>query len=365
MLIHTTKKLADKLEITPPEPPAQFDELLSWRANYVHENGASYVVFMNDATRFVVCVNEVKAHDFKKLPELFFQVLKDVMLAFGVNPEIIGKYFSEPGGFEYVRNVGRQKTAWLNKTADAIWYAFDQSHDSAAVSMSASGHPVGVPNDQHRLAHPNRDFMAALGERYNLPARKCTVFDMTVTLDLDERKAVRKLRVPANITFPQLHEILQKAFGWRGRHLHSFGMFDKWSENYYAQPEIELVPDVEEERQYKDYAADENGVKLSEYIPKYRKILYTYDYGDDWHHYIEVDAVIEDCEGELLVLLSGEGDAPPEDVGGVGGFDDFLRVIDDPSDNEYKHLTAWAKSQIWRRFDFKDCAFDVKISLRW
>jgi hypothetical protein len=48
-LIHTTKKLADKLKIMPPEPPEQFDEMLSWRANYVHESGASFVIFMNEA----------------------------------------------------------------------------------------------------------------------------------------------------------------------------------------------------------------------------------------------------------------------------------------------------------------------------
>jgi hypothetical protein len=98
------------------------------------------------------------------------------------------------------------------------------------------------------------------------------------------------------------------------------------------------------------------GLKLSDYLPEYNKILYTYDYGDDWHHYIEIENIIDDCEDELPVLLSGEGDAPPEDVGGTGGFTEFLKIIADPKHEEYEHLTTWAKSQLWKPFDFETTA---------
>ncbi|MDR1083388.1 MAG: plasmid pRiA4b ORF-3 family protein [Deltaproteobacteria bacterium] len=365
MLIHATKKLADKLKIKTPEPPEQFDELLSWRANYVCKSRTSFVFFMNDATRFVVCVNGVKTHDLKKLPELFLQVLKDEMLSFFINQEVIDKYIAEIGDFEYVRNSERSKTGWLNNAADFISYLLNSTHDSPAVSANASSALVTSPKDNQKYIRPYRDFMAALGERYGLPVRKGTAFDLTVTLALDYRKALRKLRVPANITFPQLHIVLQRAFGWRGCHMHSFGMFGKLSKKYGHRPEIELVPDAEMERDYNSAATDENGVKLSEYVPRYRKILYTYDYGDSWQHFIEVDAVIEDCEDELPVLLSGEGDAPPEDVGGTEGFNDFLRVIADPNDDEYEDTVAWSKDQFWRRFEFDDFAREVKHSLHW
>jgi hypothetical protein len=59
--------------------------------------------------------------------------------------------------------------------------------------------------------------------------------------------------------------------------------------------------------------------QLSEYLPKYKKILYRYDFGDDWRHYIEIDNIIEDCGEILSLLLSGEGDAPPEDLNNFCG----------------------------------------------
>jgi hypothetical protein len=104
-------------------------------------------------------------------------------------------------------------------------------------------------------------------------------------------------------------------------------------------------------------------IKLSEYLLQYKKILYCYDYGDDWRHYIEIDKVIEGCTDELPLLLSGEGDAPPEDVGGAGGFAEFIRIINDPDDKDYEFNSNRAKRQFWKPFDFETVKGAVKRSL--
>jgi hypothetical protein len=144
--------------------------------------------------------------------------------------------------------------------------------------------------------------------------------------------------------------------------LYSFGLFKEWNKNYYAQPDIELVVESD---QYDAYESNREaksiaGLKLSDYVPEYTKILYCYDFGDDWHHYIEVENIIDNCEDELPILLSGKGDSPPEDVGGAGGFTEFLKVIADTEHEEYEHLTEWAKSQLWKPFDFETAARHVK-----
>jgi hypothetical protein len=39
--------------------------------------------------------------------------------------------------------------------------------------------------------------------------------------------------------------------------------------------------------------------------------------------------------------IDGENACPPEDVGGPGGYADFLAAIADPSHEEHAHLLAW------------------------
>jgi len=77
MILHLTKKLADKLKLSPVSEAAA-DEFYSWRANYVQEHGFRFVVFMNDASRFTVIINEAKAEKLKKLPEVFVKTLRVV-----------------------------------------------------------------------------------------------------------------------------------------------------------------------------------------------------------------------------------------------------------------------------------------------
>ena len=44
---------------------------------------------------------------------------------------------------------------------------------------------------------------------------------------------------------------------------------------------------------------------------------------------------------KFAVCLDGGGVCPPEDCGGTGGYAEVLRVLNDPSDEEHDHLSAW------------------------
>jgi len=357
MTLHITKKLADKLKLAPVPQDAE-DELYSWRANYAQGHGCRFVVFMNDASRLTVVVNEAKAAKLKKLPELFIHTLRETLLDFCVNPEVIERYIAELGDVVYAKNADRKKTGLLNKSTETAWYSLRDYTDDIGLSICASTVPIFGADE----SFVPKDRFLELLECYGLPVRKCRAFDLKVRLDLDGRDALRQLRVPANLSFERLHKLLQTAFGWKNCHLHSFGLFKEWSDNYYARPDVELVMESD---QYDAYEANPDaksvaGVKLSDYMQEYTKILYTYDFGDDWHHYIEVVRVLDDCEEELPILLSGEGDAPPEDVGGPGGFAEFLAIAANPAHEDYEHMTGWAKSQWWKPFDYETVASRIK-----
>lgn len=42
------------------------------------------------------------------------------------------------------------------------------------------------------------------------------------------------------------------------------------------------------------------------------------------------------------MCLEGERACPPEDVGGVSGYEDFLEIIHDPEHGEHEHMISWA-----------------------
>jgi hypothetical protein len=53
-----------------------------------------------------------------------------------------------------------------------------------------------------------------------------------------------------------------------------------------------------------------------------------------------------------VLCLGGERSAPPEDVGGVGGYEEFLEVLFDPEHEEFEHYRQWAGDDFWpERFD--------------
>ena len=56
---------------------------------------------------------------------------------------------------------------------------------------------------------------------------------------------------------------------------------------------------------------------------------------------------------KLPVCVGGERRCPPEDVGGVSGYDEFLEVIVDPTHKEYEHYVRWAGGYFLDDFDVK------------
>ena len=363
MQIAVTKKLAEKMKLKKLPKLEQTDALYTWRANITQEGRQRLLVFMHDASRYVLVVKSPMAKTFQRLSEVFVDSLRQALLMDQMNPNVIDRYIAGIGDIEYVANSGTKETAWLTKACDNAWWSMRRCDDDDAYRSVYTSHmTVGQYNTDER-DKPSMAFQEILSG-YGLPVRRFRAVDLYVRLDLDGKDAVRRLRVPVDITFFQLHKVLQKAFKWQDYHLYSFGMFKKWSENYYARPEVDLIMYVDESG-FNPGEIMMTGLRLSDYIQEYRKILYRYDFGDDWHVYIEVEDIIENCDEEVPVLISGEGDSPPEDVGGSGGFEDFLKIIADPEHEDHEQTMEWARSQWWKPFDFDFVARGVKSSLWW
>jgi hypothetical protein len=79
-------------------------------------------------------------------------------------------------------------------------------------------------------------------------------------------------------------------------------------------------------------------VTLEQVAPQAKdKIRYTYDFGDDWVHEIVVEKVLDrDPAPAYPCCTGGRRAAPPEDCGGIWGYEELVEILADPQHPEHE-----------------------------
>jgi hypothetical protein len=167
------------------------------------------------------------------------------------------------------------------------------------------------------------------------PRKQDTVYQFKITL-LDARPPIwRRIQVKDG-TLDKLHEHLQTAMGWTNSHLHHFRI----GEQLYGDPL--LMQENFEEMEYEDSTA----TTLSDILPKSGRRFrfeYEYDFGDGWRHEVLYEGCLRAEPGKRYpVCVEGARACPPEDVGGVWGYQEFLEAITDPEHEDHDGLLEWA-----------------------
>jgi hypothetical protein len=162
-----------------------------------------------------------------------------------------------------------------------------------------------------------------------------TLFQFKITLKELHPSIWRRIQV-ADCTLDKLHEHIQTAMGWTNSHLHHF----KINDVLYADPL--LMEENFEDMGYRDSTS----TTLSEIVPQTGKRFrfeYEYDFGDSWEHEVLFEGLVPIEPGKRYPLcLEGARACPPEDVGGIGGYDEFLQAVADPEHDRYEEFREWA-----------------------
>ena len=347
MQIALTKNLADAMKVKPSVMNEEINPLFSWTANWTNvweDEGKDMLVLINNATRFTVAVYQVYRRDLRDpdyVAKIMQSAIKNTLLAMNVNPELVEEYLRLAQGVEFVLNKNRSRAAWVSKAGLECAFHAGREYQgieevfSDQVGTGANYRFVGSRGEEN--FQPYRAMFESLTALTDKPLYHYRAFELLVTLDLEVYKAVRRLIVPADIGFSQLHEVIQRVFDWGNVHLYDFAVYDQRSGELITA----LVPFVED-LEFHPKAALQEGHTLSEFFPEHESILYTYDMGDGWEHRIELVRVIEDYDQDSPYLLEASGQAPPEDVGGVPGFMSFREIMLDPKHPDHEELKAWA-----------------------
>jgi len=156
------------------------------------------------------------------------------------------------------------------------------------------------------------------------------VYEIKIELKDTSPKIWRKVQVNSDISLNELHHIIQISMGWTNSHLYSF-----------------RIDKIEYSLKDYDYDFQKFGNARAYRIKDFKNepIDYIYDFGDYWEHSVRIEK--ETKEERLLhpKCIEGEGTCPPEDVGGIHGFEEFKEIMKDKTHPERESYIEWYGSE--------------------
>jgi len=163
-----------------------------------------------------------------------------------------------------------------------------------------------------------------------------SVFILKVELMDSEPLIWRRIHLDGRTRLNAFHHILQAAMGWTDSHLHEFTIREK----RYAPPD-------EEDQFLEIKTFDESKFRLNQLLETGEVFEYLYDFGDSWQHRITVESIRDldkdDSNAGRVWIEAGQRACPPEDAGGIWGYQESLATLEDnPYSEAAKEMREWA-----------------------
>ena len=179
------------------------------------------------------------------------------------------------------------------------------------------------------------------------------IYQFKITLRDSKPPIWRRIQVPDTYTFWDLHIAIQDVFGWSDYHLHEFEMIHPSSKRKVriGFPDEDFGRDIlpNWKQKISDYFSMEN--KKSDYL---------YDFGDSWEHEITLEKILASEKGvNYPKCVKGKRACPPEDCGGLWGYEEFLEAIKDPEHEQHNEMLEWIGEEFDPEyFDPNEITFD-------
>lgn len=151
----------------------------------------------------------------------------------------------------------------------------------------------------------------------------------------------------------KFHGALQVVMGWMKGHLYEFDVAGE----RVGIPDPKFGDDIRSDRK----------IKLAD-APRAPgdRVLYAYDMGDGWEHDVVLEEVLAAEPGlKLPACLEWENACPPEDCGGVGGYEELREAIRDPKHPRHREMLEWLDRPFDpAKFDLQDVNEGLRAQFR-
>jgi len=241
------------------------------------------------------------------------------------------------------RLMGRERSGVRSRRLRRIFESIDEVFGDIAVSAqqledlpSASPFGLGLGQGLGQGQGPGRG-LAVVPVRPPAadPVARRAVYELRMELCDVKPRIWRRIRVPGDIDLGRLSNVLLCAMGWSNTHLHEFiaggvRIGDSEVDDF---DDFDDIPHVIEERK----------VKLGDVVSEVGdRLFYVYDLGDDWRHEICVEQVVTDEKcSRLPHCLAGQRACPPEDCGGIPGYEHLLEAVGDRKHPDHIEMLHW------------------------
>ena len=170
------------------------------------------------------------------------------------------------------------------------------------------------------------------------PSRADHVLTFKVTLRGIKPPIWRRVEVTSDASMWDLHVAIQDSMGWLDSHLHEFLQM--------GPRKLALRVGIPGDDDFDEPPAPGWVVPAVDFFTlAHRKALYTYDFGDNWEHDVTLEGVRPVARTENSddwpLCNGGRRCCPPEDVGGVQSYEEFVAAATNPLHIDHKEVIVW------------------------
>ena len=207
-------------------------------------------------------------------------------------------------------------------------------------------------------------------------AQPTDIYQFKITLKGSNPKIWRRIQVPGKYNFHQFHRAIQRSMGWKSvdkdYHLHEFQVTNPRSmkKDVVGMPHPQGSPKEVRAATQKlllQPVVAEKKAKIADYfVPVNKRGIYKYDFEENkdanWQHQILFETVLRpEASSNYPKCVAGERACPPEDCGGVDGYERLLKTMADPKHEEYHTMKEWLEHLGHVNGELKSEEFDPKL----
>ncbi|SFC57281.1 pRiA4b ORF-3-like protein [Alkalibacterium subtropicum] len=334
-----------------PEEQALFE----WHINSVKVNQEDLLIVTHDLSGLTLLIVNADTEDLLDFYEWFEEALYDLLGKLGFSHKSIQQYLTYSKGRQLTLGKATDfKKIGRNSSAVSLLRQLDYYQENEYMVQSYWQYQTSRLNRSLKQAsQPFTQFINEYEKVIGPVSFNVNMAEIEVRLKMgDLPDVIRVIQMPMQLTFEDLHRVIQKVFMWQDAHLHQFIMED--GATVISAEQKRSMERYQMESQAEASAASQ--LKLADVItPEENGIFtYVYDFGDSWEHRIRVRRFYSENRRMFPKLSLMSGEPVPENVGGPPGYADFLEVINDPTHDEHSVIKEWANDYFTRLNLFND-----------